>query len=56
MYPPLSCVLQGAAKLASSLVSTVWGVLDDLVVTPALHEYAVSGGGSRGNSGGGARL
>ena len=30
---------QAAAKLASSLVSTVWGVLDDVVVTPALQAY-----------------
>ena len=30
---------QAAAKLASSLVSTVWTVLDDVVVTPALQAY-----------------
>lgn len=31
------CVLQAAAKLASGLVSTVWHVVDDMVVTPALQ-------------------
>lgn len=29
--------LQAAAKLASGLVSTVWHVVDDMVVTPALQ-------------------
>ncbi|KXZ47329.1 hypothetical protein GPECTOR_36g54 [Gonium pectorale] len=33
---------QGAAKLASSLVSTVWNVLEDLVITPALQKYISS--------------
>jgi hypothetical protein len=28
-----------AAKLASGLVNTVWHVLDDMVVTPALQAY-----------------
>lgn len=30
-------VVQAAAKLASGLVSTVWHVVDDMVVTPALQ-------------------
>jgi hypothetical protein len=30
---------QGAAKLTNGLVSTVWHVVDDTVITPALHEY-----------------
>lgn len=29
--------VQAAAKLASGLVSTVWHVVDDMVVTPALQ-------------------
>jgi hypothetical protein len=30
---------QGAAKLTDGLVSTVWHVVDDTVIAPALHEY-----------------
>ena len=30
---------QSAAKLASGLVSTVWHVLDDSIITPSLHNY-----------------
>lgn len=30
-------LVQAAAKLASGLVSTVWHVVDDMVVTPALQ-------------------
>lgn len=35
---------QAAAKLASGLVNTVWHVLDDTVITPALHEYVQAQG------------
>jgi hypothetical protein len=34
--------LQAAAKLASGLVSTVWHVVDDMVVTPALQVSSTS--------------
>lgn len=37
------CVRQGAAKLASNLVGTVWAVLDDMAITPALHNYCTGG-------------
>lgn len=30
---------QAAAKLASGMVGTVWTVLDDAVITPALQEF-----------------
>ncbi len=33
---------QAAAKLASGLVNTVWHVLDDSVITPALHGFVQS--------------
>jgi hypothetical protein len=35
---------QAAAKLASGLVSTVWHVVDDMVVTPALQVRATAWG------------
>ncbi|GLI61820.1 hypothetical protein VaNZ11_004329 [Volvox africanus] len=35
---------QGAAKLASSLVTTVWNVLEDMVIAPALQDYIASRG------------
>ncbi|GIL75662.1 hypothetical protein Vretifemale_5404 [Volvox reticuliferus] len=35
---------QGAAKLASSLVTTVWNVLEDMVIAPALQDYITSRG------------
>jgi hypothetical protein len=35
---------QAAAKLASGLVSTVWHVVDDMVITPALQEYVAAQG------------
>jgi hypothetical protein len=41
------CCLQAAAKLASGLVSTVWHVVDDMVVTPALQVGLSLGGGDR---------
>ncbi|GLC73470.1 hypothetical protein PLESTF_001381400 [Pleodorina starrii] len=34
---------QGAAKLASSLVTTVWSVLEDVVIAPALQQYISAG-------------
>lgn len=38
---------QAAAKLASGLVSTVWHVLDDVVVAPALGEFLKAEGQRR---------
>ncbi|WIA36477.1 hypothetical protein OEZ86_007777 [Tetradesmus obliquus] len=35
---------QAAAKLASGLVSTVWHVVDDMVVAPALQDYVAANG------------
>ena len=50
----------GAAKLASGLVNTVWHVLDDQVITPALHAYVQQqqqqAGGAVGGSAGGAAV
>jgi hypothetical protein len=39
-----STAIQAAAKLASGLVSTVWHVVDDMVVAPALQDYVAANG------------
>jgi hypothetical protein len=39
---------QAAAKLASGLVSTVWHVVDDMVITPALQAYVTAQGAAGG--------
>ncbi|KAF6255509.1 hypothetical protein COO60DRAFT_1534606 [Scenedesmus sp. NREL 46B-D3] len=41
---------QAAAKLASGLVSTVWHVVDDVVVTPALQDYVAANGAPGSNT------
>lgn len=37
---------QAAAKLASGLVGTVWHVLDDMVIAPALQTFVQQQGGN----------